>query len=89
MYHQLCVLGIPLGGERKVDRVPTNFFSITDTRLGFLIVEWDLTGRIALRSVQCSAVQAVAGVQWWCCMCVGRPPADPRPFGPFIPYYLS
>ena len=37
MYHQLCVLGIPLGGERKVDRVPANFFSVTKTGWGYLL----------------------------------------------------
>ena len=31
MYHQLCVLEIPLGGERKVDRVPAIFFRVTKT----------------------------------------------------------
>ena len=37
MYHQLCVLGIALGGERKVDRVPANFFSVTKTGWGSLL----------------------------------------------------
>ena len=51
MYHQVCVLGIPLGGERKDDRVPANF-SVSQRQAGVTYCKADLTGRIALRSVQ-------------------------------------
>ena len=52
MYHQVCVLGIPLGGERKVDRVPTSF-SVSQREAGVTYCMVDLRGLIALRSVQC------------------------------------
>lgn len=53
MYHQLCVLGVPLGDERKVDRVPAKLFQLTQRQAGVTYCRVDVTDLIALRSVQC------------------------------------
>ena len=88
MYHQLCVLGVPLGGERKVNRVPANF-SVSQRQAGvsYCRVESDGEDRSAV-----SAVQAVAGSNGGAvCMCrltIGRL-LSARPFYSLLPQLMG